>query len=289
MFLSHLFKAVRPHHWAKNLLIFLPAIMSHLIFDPIVLKNAILAFFSFSFVASTGYLINDIIDFNSDKKNEYKAKRPLASGTVSKNIYLVLAVCLFVAAIILSFAISRDFLMILLIYFVLSLSYSYFLKSILALDVLVLAGFYALRVFAGSVATNVSVSEWLLSFCLFFFLSLALGKRATELNNTEVEVLSNRRAYQKSDLNILSQIGVCLGLLSVLVLAFYVTSTHVATLYSTPKILWGLCFILIYWITRFWILVSQGKVEEDPVVFALKDLATYISAILIAVTIIISV
>ena len=142
---------------------------------------------------------------------------------------------------------------------------------------------------AGSIATNVAVSEWLLSFCLFFFLSLALAKRAAELSNTKIEVLLNRRAYQKSDLTILSQIGVCSGLISVLVLAFYVTSNHVAKLYSTPKILWGLCLILAYWIMRFWILVSKGKVEEDPVVFALKDRASYLCGVSIVFIIIFSI
>ena len=154
------------------------------------------------------------------------------------------------------------------------------LKTVLLMDVLMLASFYAFRVFAGASATNIVISQWFLSFCLFFFLSLALAKRVSELiksNNIE----KNNRAYRASDLNLLTQLGISTGLISTLVLAFYVQSENVKELYSYPSALWTLSLVLIYWIARFWILVTRGKVEQDPVVFALKDKVTYLVCLLL--------
>jgi len=150
-----------------------------------------------------------------------------------------------------------------------------------------LSSFYAFRVFAGSIATNTFVSQWLLSFSLFFFLSLALAKRASELINSN-SIEDNRRAYLKSDLSIITQLGLTSGLLSVLVMALYISSKSVTVLYSNPQYLWSITIILIYWISRFWILVSRGKIEQDPVVYALKDRVTYLVGLALILIIIIS-
>ncbi len=280
---KHLFnyiKAIRAHHWAKNLLIFLPAILSHKIENPKVLSLCILAFTVFSFTASIGYLVNDILDLKTDKLNSYKSKRPLASGELSKKSYYFLIIILTLLVFFLSTYLPKNYFYLITIYLSCSLLYSLFLKSVLLLDVVMLASFYAFRVFAGATATNIVISQWFLSFCLFFFLSLALAKRVSELIKSE-NIESNNRAYRTSDLNLLTQLGISTGLISTLVLAFYVQSESVKELYSYPSILWALSLILIYWISRFWILVTRGQVEQDPVVFTLKDKVSYIVCILL--------
>ena len=280
-------KAIRLHHWAKNFLIFLAPILAHKIGQKNVLINTSLAFLAFSFTASIGYLINDILDLKADKASKYKSNRPLASGLLSKQNYYSLILILFICSIFTLFYLGKTYALLLSVYLACTLLYSIKLKSILILDVLMLASFYAFRIFAGSIATNTFVSQWLLSFSLFFFFSLALAKRATELINSN-SIEGNRRAYQKDDLSIITQLGLTSGLLSILVMALYISSKNVTVLYSNPHYLWTISIVLIYWISRFWILVSRGEIEQDPVVYALKDKTTYFACLLLALVILLA-
>jgi 4-hydroxybenzoate polyprenyltransferase len=174
----------------------------------------------------------------------------------------------------------RLFLVFLLIYTVLTLAYSFDLKRRLIVDALTLAMLYTLRIIAGAAAISVALSEWLLMFSLFLFVSLALLKRAIELEGITDGKRIPGRGYFPSDADIIRSIGPTSGLLSVLVFTLYINSPAVTVLYSTPQMLWLLCPLLIYWITRIWFLANRGQVNHDPIVFAIMDIRSYIVAAL---------
>jgi len=271
------FYILRPHHWVKNLLIFVPILASHNI-DETSLIYSFLAFICFSLIASSGYIFNDIIDFNSDKYHPLKKKRLLAAGKISKaECYKIILLLTFVS-IIISSQINVNFTYIILIYLISSFIYSKYLKKIIILDIFVLSIFYTLRVYAGSEATNIFISVWLFAFSTFFFLSLAAVKRQIELANS-IKIKKTQikgRGYTISDLPIVSTIAVCSGYISIVIFVLYINSPKIIKLYSNPEFLWGICFILLYWITRLIFLAGKGSVHYDPIVYATKDKSSYI-------------
>ena len=173
-------------------------------------------------------------------------------------------------------------------YGVLTLGYTFVFKQMLLLDVMVLAGLYTHRILAGGVAAEVEVSPWLLAFSCFFFLSLALTKRYIELEGAETREghLSNRRAYRVEDLPFVLTMGVTSAFISVLVLCLFVSSSDTSQLYSRPAVLWALCPVMLYWITRVWLLARRGELHDDPVVFATTDPISWIAAVCMGLTII---
>lgn len=276
-----LFFALRSHQWTKNLLVFIPLIMAHKLANADQLRQAGLAFLAFSLTASATYLINDLIDRERDRRHPQKKRRALASGDLSAGAASALAGLFLALGALTAFGLPPRFSWILGLYVVLSLSYSLFLKKIVLLDVLTLAFLYGLRIFAGSVATAVPVSSWLLAFSIFIFLSLALLKRFSELSIlTHEEGALTGRGYEKGDLEQLARFGTSSGYLSVLVLALYISSEEVAALYTEPRLLWLLCPVMLYWVSRIWLLAHRGKIVDEPIVFALKDRASYAAGIL---------
>lgn len=269
-------RALRVHQYSKNALLGVPLVTAHLILDASAWVNLIFAFLCFSMLASATYIINDLHDLPLDRKHKTKRYRPLASGDLSIPSGIVLALLLSG----LSFGLTlvflpRLFLVFLLIYTVLTLAYSFDLKRRLIVDALTLAMLYTLRIIAGAAAISVALSEWLLMFSLFLFVSLALLKRAIELDGITDGKRIPGRGYLPSDADIIRSIGPTSGLLSVLVFTLYINSPAVAKLYSTPQMLWLLCPLLIYWITRIWFLANRGQVNQDPIVFALMDVRSY--------------
>jgi 4-hydroxybenzoate polyprenyltransferase len=252
-------------------------VTAHLVFNAGAWLNLILAFLCFSMLASATYIVNDLHDLPLDRIHKKKRFRPLACGDLS--IPLGISLALFLAC--LSFGLTlallpRLFLAFLLIYTFLTLAYSFYLKRRLIVDTLTLAMLYTLRIIAGEAAISVVLSEWLLMFSLFFFLSLAFLKRAIELEGIADGNRIPGRGYLPSDADMIRSIGPTSGLLAVLVLALYINSPAVTKLYSTPELLWLLCPLLIYWITRIWFLANRGQVNHDPIVFALMDIRSYI-------------
>lgn len=274
-------RALRVHQYAKNALLGVPLVTAHLVLDASAWLNLILAFLCFSMLASATYIVNDLHDLPLDRKHQKKRCRPLACGDLSIPAGISWAFILAGVSFSLTLAfLPRLFLVFLLIYTGLTLAYSFDLKRRLIVDALTLAMLYTLRIIAGAAAISVALSEWLLMFSLFFFVSLALLKRAIELERITDGKRIPGRGYVPSDADIIRSIGPSSGLLAVLVFALYINSPGVTKLYSTPQMLWLLCPLLIYWITRIWFLANRGQVNHDPVVFALMDVRSYIVAVL---------
>ena len=272
-------RALRVHQYAKNALLGVPLVTAHLMLDAGAWLNLILAFACFSMLASATYIVNDLHDLALDRRHAKKRFRPLASGDLSIPAGIALALLLACASFALTLALlPRLFMFFLLTYTVLTLAYSFDLKRRLIVDALTLAVLYTLRIIAGAAAISVALSEWLLMFSLFFFVSLALLKRAIELEGITDGKRIPGRGYLPSDTDIIRSIGPTSGLLAVLVFALYINSPAVSKLYATPQLLWLLCPLLIYWITRIWFLANRGQVDQDPVVFALMDGRSYVVA-----------
>ncbi len=270
-------RALRVHQYAKNALLGVPLVTAHLFLDAKAWANLILAFLCFSMLASATYIVNDLHDLPLDRKHKTKRFRPLASGAISIPFGIGMAVVLASLSFGLTLAfLPRLFLAFLLIYTFLTLFYSFDLKRRLIVDALTLAILYTLRIIAGAAAINVALSQWLLMFSLFFFVSLALLKRAIELDGITDDKRIPGRGYFPSDADIIRSIGPTSGVLAVLVFALYINSPEVTKLYSTPQMLWLLCPLLIYWITRIWFLANRGHVDQDPIVFALMDTRSYV-------------
>ena len=266
-------KALRLHQWLKNLLIFLPLLTAHLVLVPDALVRSLLAFFSFCLCASGVYLLNDLLDLESDRRHSRKRLRPFAAGTLPISAGLVVAPLLTLAALALALAISKLFALTLAGYYVLTLAYSFFFKRIAMLDTVVLAGLYTIRIIAGTAALRIGVSFWLLAFSMFLFLSLAMIKRYTELRGLLMagDSRSVGRGYAVDDLPLVQSLGASSGYLAVLVLALYINSTASELLYRHPPVLWLLCPLLLYWISRAWLIAHRGGMHDDPVVFAVSD------------------
>lgn len=270
------FKALRVHQWSKNVLVAIPAIASHQIFRPSTITATVVAFASFSLLASSVYIVNDILDVESDRSHPHKKKRPFASGELSKTWGIVLALILIAASAAVAAAANVRLLGWLGAYLALTLVYSLFLKRKLVVDVLALAILYTLRIAAGAEATQIVPSQWLMAFTMFLFFGLAMAKRSAELT---IGGHKSSRAYRAEDRSVITSIGVAACFLAVLVSALYVTSPNVAALYSHPERLWLAIPSLLFWISRIWILTNRGEIQEDPVAFTLKDPASYCAAI----------
>ncbi|MEL6647619.1 MAG: UbiA family prenyltransferase [Pseudomonadota bacterium] len=264
--------ALRPHQWLKNVLVFLP-IMAAQAFEPAMIFNALLAFAAFSLVSSSGYVFNDLMDLRADRAHPRKSARPFAAGRVPiAHGTMMVPLLLLVGLILAAFATWQAFWIIAL-YFMLTTVYSLYLKRRAIADICTLAGLYTLRIIAGGLATGLGLSVWLLAFSMFFFFALAAVKRQAELVDLSGRGIptARRRGYNVDDLPMVSQITVASGFVSVLVLALYLNSPGVQELYTTPWLLWGICLILLYWISRIALKAHRGQMDDDPIVYALRD------------------
>jgi len=273
-------RALRLHQWAKNVLLAVPLVAAHMVLDLQAWLSVAIAFVSFGLVASATYLVNDLIDLQSDRIHPQKRFRPLASGRMPIPTGLALAAALGLLGFVISIALlPPGFGACLAVYVVLTLAYSFDLKRRMLVDVLTLAALYTLRILAGGAAVGAVVSEWLLMFSLFIFISLAFLKRNIELKGNEGGGGVAGRGYSAVDLDTIRIIGVAAGLISVLVLSLYINSPAVSELYRSPQMLWLMCPLLIYWIARIWFLAARGALHHDPVVFALLDSRSYVVAV----------
>lgn len=265
--------ALRLHQWAKNLLVFVPLLTAHLMLDPEAISRALLAFLAFGLCASSVYLLNDLLDLPADRAHPRKRQRPFASGQLPVLHGLILAPILLAAAFAIATALPPRFLMALAGYYALTALYSFLLKRVVVLDVVVLASLYTARIVAGTFALAIELSFWLLAFSMFVFLSLALVKRYAELRQVRERGLTAAagRGYEVDDLPMLGALGASAGYASVLVLALYIHASESLVLYSQPKFLWGMCPLLLYWISRVWMLSHRGLMHDDPMLFALRD------------------
>lgn len=265
--------AMRVHQWVKNILIFVPLIVSHQLFDVQLATQSVLAFFVFGLCASSVYLLNDMLDLPADRQHETKSQRPLASGTLPIQQGLLMIPALLLASVAIAIFLPLEFQLALALYYAVTLAYSLVLKQVLLVDLLVLAGLYTMRIIAGAAAIALVPSFWLLAFSMFFFYSLALVKRCAELISAieAGKAKVSGRSYKQEDLEGLAQTGIVSGFLAILVFALYINSSETAALYTHPEALWLLCPLMLYWINRVWLLTRRDKMHDDPVVFAIYD------------------
>ena len=268
-------KAFRIHQWIKNLLIFLPFFLAHEPFTGTRLFILFSAFFAMSFCASAVYICNDLFDLDADRHHSIKRNRPFASGMLSIRIGAVLSFTMLLSSFCISwFILPKVFSAFLLGYLLLTSLYTLVIKKLLLIDVIALSSFYVLRIFSGGVAGNIELSPWLLACSSFFFLNLAFAKRYVELNefqNRSENKLVGRN-YRIEDMQIIVSAGLASGYISVLIFFLYIAnSVKVNQLYKNPDYLWFIGPMLIYWLTRIWILAQRGELHSDPVHFAVKD------------------
>ncbi len=274
-------KAIRVRQWVKNLLLFVPLLTAHQLADEQLLWQALLGFLAFSLTASGVYLFNDLMDLEADRQHPLKKYRPLAVGQLTIPAAAVSMAGLLMVSVVLSAFLAPWFYAVLGTYIIINLGYCLYFKQTTFVDVVILSFFYVLRLVAGSVATGVPISHWLLSFAALVFISLALVKRTSELINLAQQNKSKAvgRGYSNHDHKLLIRVGTLTGYLSLVVLSFYITSPKVVQLYSHPYILWFLIPLFFLWITHVWNLTRRGKVHEDPTIFALQDAPSYLIAV----------
>ncbi len=284
-------KALRVHQWVKNGLIFVPLLTAHVLTDAKLLVAGMLAFFAFSFCASSVYFLNDLLDLNDDRRHATKRNRPFAAGTLSLIAGLVGTPILLLMAAAICWFLPWEFALVLGIYYLMTVAYSFKLKRVVMIDVITLAALYTIRIVAGAAAVAVTLSFWLLSFSVFVFLSLAIVKRYTELMKLKEKSVKKTlgRGYQVEDLELLSSLGGSAGYISVLVLALYINSADVKGMYDQPQLMWPVCLVMLYWISRVWIIAHRGNMDDDPIVFALKDRISMVCGALIGLFMVLAV
>ncbi|NIN70682.1 MAG: UbiA family prenyltransferase [Gemmatimonadetes bacterium] len=275
-------RQLRPHHWAKNALLFVPALAAHLSPSVELAVQLLAGFAAFSATASAVYLFNDLADLASDRAHPRKRHRPLAAGKISIPAALVAGLLSVVAAAVVAWQLSPRFAGVLAAYLVITYAYSLSLKQHLAIDVITLATLYTVRIVAGAVLVEVPLSRWFLAFSIFLFLALALAKRAVELRGAAARNATKiaGRGYRPEDLRTLSAMGVAAAAASALVYCLYITGDDVTRLYANPDLLWIGLPLFLYWNLRLWLFADRGTLQEDPVAFALKDPITYVVAAL---------
>ena len=288
--LRSLVKALRPHQWAKNLLILLPPLLAHN-HSIRLLASALLAFFCFCCTASGTYMVNDLLDIETDRRNPKKRLRPFASGDLSPAGGLVAIVLLLTLGFAAAQFLPAAFSFWMLLYLGSTLSYSLYLKRIALVDVVVLSGLYTLRLLAGGAATNTLISHWLAGFAIFLFLSLAIVKRFAELENLRLTAaqLKNGRGYLMTDIEQMRAFGTASAFAAVVVFANYISSQDVTALYHRPQRLWLIVPFMVLWLCRVWLLASRGELDEDPVAFALTDAASLAMGVVVAVIVVLAI
>jgi len=270
--LIQFFRLIRVHQWSKNLLLFVPLIVSPELENLFLWKNLILGFFAFSACASLGYIINDIFDLKSDQMHPVKKSRPIAAGVFSRNYIILFATTLGFASVCLSLLVSKLFFYVLCIYFLSTQLYTLKIKKIHIIDCVFLALLYMMRIISGAIASNLDISIWLLSFSLFFFFSFALLKRYSELRHhysSDNEYFG--RGYTLEDLPFITNMGISSAMISILVIGLYFNNEVIYINYHAPKLLLFFLPILLIWISSIWSRAIKGVEINDPISFSLRD------------------
>jgi 4-hydroxybenzoate polyprenyltransferase len=283
--------AIRAHQWVKNVLVFTPLLTSHRVFDFAGMARASCGFLIFCLVASSTYLINDLMDLPADRRHATKSKRPLAAGLIPIPSAILAVFGLLTAAALFSMLLPWHAALLVFGYSLATVFYSAELKKLLMADVVALALFYTARLLYGGLVTGIEISIWTLAFCAFSFFSLAAAKRINDLAKAKLSISESlrHRAYQAQDLTALVALAAATSNIAVLVLILYINSQQGERLYRHPQFLWTMCVPLLYWFSRILLLANRGKLADDPILFATKDRATYfvlasMAAIAIAAT-----
>jgi 4-hydroxybenzoate polyprenyltransferase len=276
-------RMIRVHQWLKNGLIWVPLLAAHRLTSLTSIGTAMVAFMAFSFCASFVYVLNDLLDLESDRVHIRKRNRPIAAGRITVNQALLVGLLLLAAAVALALQISALFTLTLGIYFVMTLAYSLRLKRQIVVDVMLLAGLYTIRVIAGAAASLVIPSFWLLALSMFLFLSLAVVKRYSEMLVTlaQEKQYAAGRGYSIADLPVLLSLGVSAGIAAIVVLALFINDSSTVKLYPSIIWLWPVPPLMLYWISRVWMKAHRGEMHDDPVVFAMRDWQSLLTLLLV--------
>ncbi|HXI99639.1 MAG TPA: UbiA family prenyltransferase [Micropepsaceae bacterium] len=266
--LRAMLRAARPYQWVKNFLILVPIATAHALNDASAWISAGWTFAAFCSTASGIYIFNDLSDLKADRLHARKRRRPFASGVLSLPLGLLMTIVLLTAGA--TFAYLSGAMWVVALYAVTSISYSLWLKEFPLVDIFVLAGLYTLRLFAGGEATGHPVSFWLLGFSSFFFLSLALVKRVSEMMAATGPTAA-RRGYMASDVPILQLMGIASGFTAIVILSLFVQDEATSVLYSSPALLWCIVPLILFWLCRIWLSTARGYMHDDPIVYAAKD------------------
>jgi 4-hydroxybenzoate polyprenyltransferase/phosphoserine phosphatase len=281
--------SLRPHQWLKNTLVFLPMLAAHKI-SSLHFLECLTAFIAFSLISSSVYVTNDLLDLGADRAHPRKKDRPFASGSIPINHGIIIAPLFLLLGISITFFINKLFLIVLLTYYALTTAYSLILKRKAIIDICTLAGLYTIRIIGGGAATQIGISFWLLGFSIFIFLSLAAVKRQAELVDLSERgnIKTAGRSYSVDDLPMVSIVALIAGFMSVLVIVMYVNSPEVLILYPAPRILWGVCCVLLYWLIKIIFLAYRGEMHDDPLIYAVRDRMSQFVFVIIAILILLS-
>lgn len=265
-------RAIRPRHWLKNLLVLVPFFSAFLVTETTLLLNALMAALAMCLAASSGYVINDLLDMQADRHHPRKFRRPFAMGRLTAAEGFIGALLLQIGALLIALMVGWSVLVWVVIYLLGTFSYSVFFKREPIIDVMMLAGLYTTRIIIGANAVGADRSLWLLAFSVFFFFSLATMKRCGELvgRRNRGEKTTAGRGYEPADLQMLCPAGVATGIASVLVLALYVQSPDVEARYPIPEALWLALVALLVWLCRAWLDTMRGQMHDDPLIYALR-------------------
>jgi 4-hydroxybenzoate polyprenyltransferase len=270
-------RALRLHHWSKNILLFLPVLLAHKLQAQLLLRE-VAAFVGFGLAASGVYVLNDLFDIQSDRQHPWKASRPFAAGTLSMRAGLLLFLLLCFGSLAGSwFLLGAPASLLLFCYSALSIAYSVSFKRIALADVFILASFYTFRILTGGVIAPVRLSAWFIVFSGLFFFSLAAAKRYSELVHAEVLVVSGNsgRAYRVGDRSLLSELGIASAFAAIVIFCLYTQSADVMMLYARPSFLLAVAPLVLFWVARLWLRAHRGELNEDPILLAFKDPMSY--------------
>ena len=279
--IRHFIKLLRLHQWAKNILIFLPLLAAHKLYDFENITLLLVAFVAMGLCASSTYMLNDIFDLESDRLHPRKRFRPFASGDIPIE-FALLIFFIYPASIFIASFVGKGFVYILLLYTLITLAYSFYLKSIVILDCIVLAALYTIRIIAGAVVIDNDISFWLLSFSVLLFFSLSFLKRYAEILSIKDsgKIDLHGRGYLSSDSPLILSLGTSSGLGSIVVMMLYLNSPEILELYNNTILLWCTIPVLLFWISHIWFQTHRGNMHDDPVIFAVTDKISIASSLI---------
>jgi 4-hydroxybenzoate polyprenyltransferase len=269
--LSRWVKLLRVRHWVKNVLVFVAPVAAHQWAAGATWVPVLLTFAAFCAVCSGVYVLNDLFDLASDRTHPTKRHRPLATGELSLATATLVSFVLLIGGLALAFSIGTVVGAVIAFYVVANAVYTVRLKRVAVFDVFCLAGLYTLRIVAGAAAVAVPLSTWLVAFSVFAFLSLALLKRAADIDRLAPDEALPGRGYSGKDAAFVNGFGISTAIAACLVLTLYIASEQVAAMYGEPLWLWGVAVVVLVWLARMWRMAMNGTMDDDPVMFAMRD------------------
>lgn len=268
-------KLMRVHQWSKNALMFVPLMLAHQYGNWDVIASTAIAFLCMGLVASATYILNDLSDLDADRQHATKRFRPLASAEISVPGGIAVASVLALLGGVGAVLLDPLFAATLAVYVALTVAYSLRLKAIALLDVFVLGLLFTLRIMMGVVLLHVPPSPWLMVFSLFFFFSLSMTKRHVEIVRAAERGHVGRikgRGYLPGDAPMTLGLGLASSTVAVTLLFLYVANdAYPVGAYKSPQWLWAISPLVFLWTTRIWLKSHRGRLDDDPITFALRD------------------